>query len=120
VWSNDIAANMLWEVRDTINIPASLAENEDFYRAAWVVFASVTWRYCGCIKNRRECKTLRLEHVYPSLAAVHAQFFAGEQGLEKLRLSKTADAKSGLKRPICPMPAGLSFGNKRKKQKTVE
>jgi hypothetical protein len=120
VWSNDIAANMLWEVRDTINILTSLAENEDFYRTAWVVFASVTWRYCGGVKNRRECKALRLEHVYPSLAAVHAQFFAGEPGLEKLRLSKTSDAKSGLKRPICPMPAGLSFGNKRKKQKTVE
>jgi hypothetical protein len=83
-------------------------------------YVAILWRYCGGVKNRRACKALRLEHVFPSLAAVHAQFFAGEPGLEKLRLSKTSDAKPGLKRPICPMPTGLPSGNKGKKQKTAE
>jgi hypothetical protein len=34
VWIRDIGANMLWPVRNTINIPAGLEANEDFYRAA--------------------------------------------------------------------------------------
>jgi hypothetical protein len=58
VWIRDIGANMLWPVRNTINIPAGLEANEDFYRAAWNVFASDTWRYCISVEPRLERETL--------------------------------------------------------------
>jgi hypothetical protein len=117
VWTRDIGANMLWPVRDTINIPASLEANEDFYRAAWVVFASDTWRYCISVEPRSERETLQsMELVYVNLAAVHKEFFAGELGLGKLKLSETADPKAGLKRAPPSSSRSLAYGSKKKRR----
>jgi hypothetical protein len=100
-WTPNIGANILCEVRDIIDIPATLAANEAFFRAVWVTFARNTWLYCGSVAEASRAAQLQLEaigvrniiiqmeneslrdrFVYPHVAAVNAWYFAGELGLD--------------------------------------
>jgi hypothetical protein len=104
---------MLWEVRNIIDIPATFANNEEYYKACFVVFATDTWRFCGgtALENQRITRALikdnytnlkiemdtekhRRTHVYPNLAAVCAHYFDDQEGLELLRLPGGSEAKT--------------------------
>jgi hypothetical protein len=112
-WTTEIDANILWDVRDIIDIPATLAANEAFYRVVWVTFARNTWLYCGSVAESSRAAQLQLEaigvrnitiqmeneslrdrFVYPHVAAVNVWYFAGELDLEKMRMSADTDAES--------------------------
>jgi hypothetical protein len=136
-YDNDIGAAMLWQVKDVINIPATLAANEEFYKAVFVVFAMNVSKLCGGVSAANaylqdrlamygitgvnmvlEGERLRADRVYKSMAAVNRTFFDDIDGLDMLRISKSSSTKSGIKQndeKESFITKGVSFGTKRKR-----
>jgi hypothetical protein len=137
VWNLDIGAAMLWEVRDPIDIPATLANNEEYYKAVFVVFATDTWRFCGRVpvenkgfsreslladhndaNIKREGKKFRDSHIYPNMADVRTVFFDDQEGLDLLRLPAGSEFKASKRKPRDEnhyLLSGFSFGTKKTK-----
>jgi hypothetical protein len=130
-WSSDIGTAMLWEVKRIINIPATLQNNMEFYKAAFVTFAADMWCVCSSAsaKNARINDYLRemgihdinanmevlQSQVYTNLAGVNANYFDDLAGLDLLRLPRTSEAKPGKKRRAeAAFRSGFAFGKKKK------
>jgi hypothetical protein len=126
LWSLDVGTTILWEVKDVIDIPATLQHAEHIYKTAFVVFCIEAWQKCLAmpLENARLTEALakagyssvRVE-MQQDLKAVHrhvseasTKYWPEEPGLDLLRIS--AGGPNPLKRRadvLGPARAGLEF-----------
>lgn len=61
LWSLDIGATMLWQVRNTVDIPATLANAEDIYMNAFAILCIELWHHCLSVPFDNARATQRLQ-----------------------------------------------------------
>lgn len=99
---------MLWCLRDSINISATLRNGTDYYEAVWTVAAHDMWRFYTSIPNENAYHTSAIQaagisginismqdeehraaNVYANLASVNDHYFSDQAGLDLLYLPKS-------------------------------
>jgi hypothetical protein len=126
LWSLDVGTNMLWEVKDMIDIPATLQYAGYIYKTVFVVFCVEAWQkhhaipaenatateglakagYPGIrVEMRQDLKTF-----YGHVSEASVKHWPDEPGLDLLRIS--AGGPNSAKRKVNvsePARAGLRF-----------
>jgi hypothetical protein len=129
LWSLDVGTNMLWEVHNVIDIPATLQHAGHIYKTAFVVFCVEAWQKCLAISSEstRLTKTLakagysnvRVEMrqdrkaFYRHVGGASVKYWPREPGLDLLRISAGGPNSAKRKADVLgPALAGLKFTKK--------
>jgi hypothetical protein len=116
MWSPDVGTVMLWEVRNVVDIPATL-DNADFiYKTAFVIFCIEAAHICreGSTSNGKMeevlAKPQNRKVLYRHLGEASMVHWPNEPGLDLLRIS--AGSSKAVKRKADALGsshAGLHF-----------